>query len=66
MDANSFFRILVGIVLVLGGLGYVGVRILGAISGMPDGPLLGWGPILAGLGVAAGGVFVLCLPLIFH
>ena len=55
----DIYRLIVGVVLLLAGLGYIVVRILGAISGEPDGPLWGYGPILAGLGIAVVGVLIL-------
>ena len=58
MDTVS--RIIFGILLILGGLAWIAYRILGAFAGDPnEGPLGGWGPVFAGLVVAALGVIVL-------
>ena len=48
-----------GFSLLIVGLGWVALRILGAFAGEPDGPLWGYGPILAGLGIAVAGVLIL-------
>lgn len=53
-------RIILGLILLLGGLGYAALRLLADMDGDPDqGPLAGWGPLLAGLGIAVLGVIVL-------
>ena len=53
-------RIILGLILLLGGLGYTALRILADIDGDPDeGPLGGWVPVLSGLGIAVLGVIVL-------
>lgn len=53
-------RIVLGLILLLGGLVYAGYRILADIDGDPDeGPLAGWGPLIAGLDIAVLGVIVL-------
>jgi len=60
MDQVS--RIILGLILLLGGLGYSGLRILAAIdvdAPRDQGPLGGWAPVLAGLGFAVAGLIVL-------
>ena len=53
-------RIILGLILLLGGLGYAALRLLADIAGDPEeGPFGGWGPLLAGLGFAVLGVIVL-------
>lgn len=53
------YRLIVGAVLLLAGIGWIVIRILGAFAGEPDGPLYGYGPIFTGLGIAAAGAFIL-------
>lgn len=54
------FRILVGVVLILGGLGYAGMRFLADLAGDPNpGFLGGFGPLLAGLAVAVVGTLII-------
>lgn len=53
-------RIILGLLLLLGGLAYTGYRVLADIDGDPnEGPFGGWGPVLAGLFIAALGVLIL-------
>jgi hypothetical protein len=55
-------RIILGLMLLLGGLCYTGLRILAAIdvdAPRDQGPLGGWGPVLAGLGFSILGVIVI-------
>ena len=50
-------RIILGLILLLGGLGYAALRLLADMDGDPDqGPLAGWGPLIAALGIAVLGV----------
>ena len=53
-------RIILGLILLLGGLGYTALRVLADIDGDPNEGLLGgWVPGLSGLGIAVLGVLVL-------
>ena len=53
-------RIILGLILLLGGLGYTALRVLADIDGDPNEGLLGgWVPVLSGLGIAVLGVLVL-------
>jgi hypothetical protein len=56
----NVWRVIVGVVLVLLGLGWTGLRIMLGFAGDPDeGPLGGWLYLLLGLAVAIGGVFII-------
>jgi hypothetical protein len=64
MDANSIFRIAVGITMLVGGLGYSGLIVLNAMTPDSD-PNVGF-PLLLGLAIAILGVAALALPLFVH
>jgi hypothetical protein len=67
MDANSIFRILVGVILLVGGLGWIVlVGFAAAMSDSDPDPRSTNFAALMGLVVAIIGGVVLALPLIFH
>ena len=53
------YRIIVAVLLLAAGFVWSGLVILDAFDGASDGPLWGWGPLIAGLGVIVAGVLVL-------
>jgi hypothetical protein len=63
MDANSIFRIVVGVIMVVGG-GYFALILLNAMAPDSD-PNVGL-PLLIGLAIALLGVATLALPLFVH
>lgn len=66
MDANSIFRIIVGVLLILGGIGWAVLCAFAEAMSDTSHDNSENGPIFVGLGVAAIGVVVLALPLFFH
>jgi hypothetical protein len=57
---DHFAQWVLGLLLIVGGLGYVAVRILEAFGGDPDqGWWGGWFAVLCGLGVAVLGILVI-------
>jgi hypothetical protein len=56
----DIYRIIVGAVLILAGVGYAGIRILADGAGDPNqGFLGGFGPVLVGIGVAVVGTAII-------
>lgn len=65
MDPNSIFRIIVGILLVLGGIGWAGLVVLAsAMADSDPDPGSTNRAALVGLGVAILGGIILALPLL--
>lgn len=64
MDANSIFRILVGVLLLVGGIGWTGLVVMAAAmaDSDPDPGSTNRAAIM-GLGVAIVGGIILALPL---
>lgn len=57
---DLFAKWVLGLIFILGGLGYSLLRVLADIDGDPnEGPLGGWAPVLAGLGAAVLGLLIL-------
>lgn len=64
MDANSIFRILVGVLLLVGGIGWTGLVVMAAAMADSDpDPRSTNGAALIGLGGAVLGGVILALPL---
>jgi hypothetical protein len=56
----DIWRIIVGAVLILIGIGWTGLRVMLGFAGDPDeGPLGGWLYLVLGLAIAIAGVFVI-------
>jgi len=55
------YRMIVGAVVLVAGLAWAALTILAAFDGAPDGPLWGWGPLIAAIILAAAGVAILLL-----
>lgn len=56
---DVYAKLLLAFLFIIGGLGYVALRIAVAIQ--PDSDPLGWGPVLTGVAVAAVGVLLIIL-----